>query len=211
MILVIGVDVYAPVAGTSPSRGCLHKRRLDSFRTKWLISFRAGDKLAIIAARFFAHPGGTFKRTSTVIKKLISYPGMKACLPLLLALVSLTAFALTEQQQKSVMERIEPVGKVCLEGDSSCGVATVASSGPKSGEDVFNSSCMACHSTGAGGAPKTGDKVAWAPRIAKGMDALYSSGVNGVAGTGMIAKGGCMSCSDDEVNAAVDYMVKNSQ
>ena len=146
-----------------------------------------------------------------MIKKLISYPGMQACLSLLLALVSLTAFALTEQQQKAVSDRIEPVGKVCLQGDANCGTATVASSGPKSGEDVFNASCMACHSTGAGGAPKVGDKTAWAPRIAMGKDVLYSSGVNGVAGTGMIARGGCMSCSDDEVHAAVDYMVKNSQ
>ncbi len=70
---------------------------------------------------------------------------------------------------------------------------------------------MACHSTGAAGAPKLGDAVAWADRIAKGTDALYNSGVNGVPGTGMMAKGGCVSCSDEEVNAAVDYMVAGSQ
>ena len=70
---------------------------------------------------------------------------------------------------------------------------------------------MACHTTGAGGAPKLGDVAAWADRIAKGNDALYASGINGVAGTGMIAKGGCMSCSDEEINAAVDFMVAGSQ
>ena len=62
-----------------------------------------------------------------------------------------------------------------------------------------------------GGAPMRGDVAAWADRIAKGPEALYDSGVNGLAGTGMIAKGGCMSCSDEEVNAAVDYMVAGSQ
>jgi cytochrome c5 len=56
-----------------------------------------------------------------------------------------------------------------------------------------------------------GDATAWADRIAKGNDVLYASGVNGVPGTGMIAKGGCMQCSDEEIHAAVDYMVAGSQ
>jgi cytochrome c5 len=127
------------------------------------------------------------------------------------ALLSVTAVALTEKQQAAVTERIAPVGEVCVQGDSDCGSAVVASSGPKSGEDIYNSSCMACHSTGAGGAPKVGDNAAWASRISKGIDALYNSGVNGVPGTGMIAKGGCMSCSDEDIHAAVDYIVENSQ
>jgi cytochrome c5 len=138
--------------------------------------------------------------------------GLKAGLVVVAALASLTAYALTEKQEAAVTERLEPAGKVCVQGDADCGtVATVASSGPKSGEDVFNASCMACHSTGAGGAPKVGDAAAWADRIAKGNDVLYSSGINGLAGTSMMAKGGCMSCSDEEVQAAVDYMVENSQ
>ena len=70
---------------------------------------------------------------------------------------------------------------------------------------------MACHATGAAGAPMLGDAGAWAPRLDKGMDALYASGVNGVAGTSMIARGGCSNCSDDEIYAAVDYMVNNSK
>ena len=65
--------------------------------------------------------------------------------------------------------------------------------------------------TGAAGAPKLGDAAAWAERIAKGNDVLYSNGINGIAGTGMMAKGGCMGCSDEEINAAVDYMVAGSQ
>ena len=71
--------------------------------------------------------------------------------------------------------------------------------------------CMACHGTGAGGAPKFSDVAAWADRIAKGADALHTSGLNGVAGTAMMAKGGCMNCSDEEVIAAVDFMVAGSQ
>jgi cytochrome c5 len=130
-------------------------------------------------------------------------------------LLAFSAFAvdLSDKERAAIEQRIKPVGEVCLEGDSSCGGAAVAaaSSGPRSGEDVYNAACMACHSTGAAGAPKYGDAGAWAERIAKGNDALYDSGINGVAGTGMMAKGGCMNCSDEEVNAAVDYMVSGSQ
>ena len=87
----------------------------------------------------------------------------------------------------------------------------MAASSGRSGEDVYNGACMACHSAGIAGAPKVGDQVAWAGRIGKGMDALYDSGINGVAGSGMIAKGGCADCSDDEIRLAVDFMVESSR
>lgn len=122
------------------------------------------------------------------------------------------AVDLTEAQRAEIEQRIKPVGESCLVGDNSCAsAATVASSGPRSGEEVYNAACMACHSTGAAGAPVYGDATAWAERIAKGTDVLHDSGVNGLAGTGMIAKGGCMNCSDEEVMAAVDYMIVGSQ
>ena len=126
---------------------------------------------------------------------------------------SAAAVDLTDAQRAAMEERIKPVGESCMEGDSSCGgaVAASAASGPRSGEDVYNSACMACHSTGVAGAPKLGDAAAWAERIARGNDALYDSAINGVAGTGMMAKGGCMNCSDEETKAAVDHMVAGSQ
>ena len=126
--------------------------------------------------------------------------------------IAAAAVDLSDEQRAAIEERIKPAGEVCLHGDSSCGGAAVAAaSGPRSGEDIYNAACMACHTTGAGGAPVLGDVAAWADRIAKGTDVLYDSGVNGVAGTGMIAKGGCMDCSDDEIYAAVDYMIEGSQ
>ncbi len=125
---------------------------------------------------------------------------------------SAAAVELNDAQKAAIEERIKPVGEVCLQGDATCGgAAASAASGPRSGEDVFNTACMACHATGAAGAPKMGDAAAWADRIAKGIDTLHQHGINGVPGTGMIAKGGCMNCSDEEVMAAVDYMVEHSQ
>jgi cytochrome c5 len=125
---------------------------------------------------------------------------------------SAAAVDISDAERSAIEERIKPVGENCLLGDNSCGgAAATASSGPRSGEEVYNAACMACHATGAAGAPKLGDVAAWADRIAKGTDALHDSGLNGVSGTGMMAKGGCMNCSDEEVLAAVDYMVSSSQ
>ncbi len=124
--------------------------------------------------------------------------------------LSLTGHALTDSQKKAIEERVKPVGSVCLEGDSSCGGAVAAaSSGPRSGEDVYNGSCMACHSTGAGGAPKMGDAAAWKARIAQGADTLHKHAIDGL--NAMPPKGLCMTCSDDEVIAAVDFIVNNSK
>lgn len=82
---------------------------------------------------------------------------------------------------------------------------------PMSGEAVYKKTCMACHASGAAGAPKLGDKQAWKPRIEKGMDALMQSALNGVPGTSMMKRGTCLSCSDEDLRAAVEYMVEQSK
>ena len=75
----------------------------------------------------------------------------------------------TTEGKKSVEQRIKPVGElVKLEGAPAPAAAVVAVvAKAKSGEEVYNSACVACHGTGIAGAPKTGDKAAWAPRIAQ--------------------------------------------
>ncbi|MFV1973003.1 MAG: cytochrome c5 family protein [Thiohalobacterales bacterium] len=74
------------------------------------------------------------------------------------------------------------------------------------GQKIYQASCQACHDAEVAGAPKLGDKAAWAPRITKGNDALLASVKNGL--NAMPPKGGCMGCSDDELRAAMDYMVE---
>lgn len=77
------------------------------------------------------------------------------------------------------------------------------------GEKTYNKACKMCHGSGMMGAPKTGDAAAWADRIAKGNDALYDSAINGIGK--MKPKGGKKSLSDEDVKAAVDYMVAQSK
>lgn len=73
------------------------------------------------------------------------------------------------------------------------------------GKGLYDTTCKNCHATGAAGAPKLGDKAAWAPRIATGKPALYNSVLKGKGA--MPPKGTAMSATDADIKAAVDYMV----
>ena len=142
--------------------------------------------------------------------------GGLAVFAILLVIIAgkLTSDVSDYKPEEIVLENIKPVGQVYIAGESEPEAApaadtAVASSGPKSGEEVYNGSCMSCHGTGAAGAPKLGDKAAWAPRIAAGMDSIIANAINGL--NAMPPKGLCMACSDAELQGAVEYMVSNSQ
>jgi cytochrome c5 len=128
----------------------------------------------------------------------------------------------TAEYQAAVAERIRPVGEVYLPGEEQAAAAPVVDvveepepvATVMTGPQVYNNACNACHGSGAGGAPITGDVAVWAPRIAQGIDVLYDHAINGFDGdavTPMLAKGGRADLSDDEVRSAVDYMVSESQ
>lgn len=76
------------------------------------------------------------------------------------------------------------------------------------GEKVYSATCLACHSAGVMGAPKFGDKAAWGPRIAQGKETVYGNAINGVRM--MPPRGGNPGLKDDEVKAAVDYMISKA-
>ncbi len=118
----------------------------------------------------------------------------------------------------NVAERIKPVGQVVVAGaETPQEPAKTAMAAPppaaRDGHQVYQAACVACHGAGIAGAPKLGDKSQWAKRIAKGLDTLYASAVNGVQGStgAMPAKGGNAALSNTEVKAAVDYIVSQSK
>ena len=155
---------------------------------------------------------------------------------LVLALMSLSFMALGSNAaaQQSIEDNVRPAGQVCLAGQPCVGskvgsapAATPAASAraPVAAvveavveevvaaatevaafdvESSYQMSCFACHGTGAAGAPIMGDADAWTERMAKGMDAVMVNVVNGV--NAMPPKGLCMTCSDDNLLALVDYM-----
>ncbi len=85
---------------------------------------------------------------------------------------------------------------------------TVASSSSAAGEALYKQACQVCHSAGVAGAPKFGDKAAWAPRLKTGMDTLYEAAINGM---GAMPPRGGSSASDADIHAAVDYMAAAAQ
>ncbi len=104
-----------------------------------------------------------------------------------------------------IRDRMQPVGSLCRAGDDCGTTVAVAASGPMSGEDVYNQYCFACHAAGVSGAPMLGNAEQWGPRVDKGMEALMQSTLNGI--NAMPAKGTCASCSDEELQAAVEHML----
>jgi cytochrome c5 len=125
---------------------------------------------------------------------------------------SLAVFA--GPKEDAIAERIKRVGTVCVEGSdcvqssgtaaNTTAIAVVDSDGAESN---YKKTCATCHAAGIAGAPKFADAAQWESRIAKGMETLYTSSINGMP-PGMPAKGMCFSCSDDDLRAIVDYMVE---
>ena len=155
--------------------------------------------------------------------------------PVIAAVVALTLFSLTQpapgsygsltrsdEGAGSVDARIAKVGALNLAGQAATQTASAeaaaapaeaaapAPAAAATGEvpALYKKSCAMCHGTGAGGAPKVGDKDAWAPRIATGMDELMKVAINGRGG--MPARGGTKA-SDDELKTVVEYMVSQAQ
>jgi len=115
-----------------------------------------------------------------------------------------------DMSPEAIAERIKPVGSVYsakdLEGIAGAGggQSAAAAAGPRDGATIYQGVCMACHGTGALGAPIKGNKDAWAPRLAQGFDTLLSHALNGY--NQMPARGTCATCSDDEIAAAIHFM-----
>ncbi|MEC9205814.1 MAG: c-type cytochrome [Pseudomonadota bacterium] len=109
---------------------------------------------------------------------------------------------------KLIDDRTQPIGKTNLESNPSIKTNIQLVSGGQSGEQVYNTGCVACHSSGAAGAPITGNKDQWRERISEGIDHLYEQAINGVGV--MPAKGGMSNLTDNEVKAAVDYIIEQS-
>lgn len=128
------------------------------------------------------------------------------------------------EYSKRVAARIQSPSQVAVAGQDNSALAIknagAAQSGsaspaalPKDGAEVYQQTCSACHAAGIAGAPKTGDKAAWATRIAEGKATLYEHAIKGFQSNGSVMppKGGRVDLPDDLVKQAVDHMVQISQ
>jgi len=117
-----------------------------------------------------------------------------------------------EEEQKSIEHAKAQAHKMMDASDEKMAAMHDGSSSEEAlatGQRVYEQTCAACHATGVAGAPKIGDKDAWSAHIHHGLDHMVESAINGKGA--MPAKGGNASLSDDEVKAAVGYIVEQSR
>lgn len=125
--------------------------------------------------------------------------------------ISEEAQALAEEAEEAVEQGVAEAESTAeeLAAEAEEAATAAAEADTARGKEVYDSTCFVCHGTGAAGAPVLGDKAAWEPRIAQGMEVLVSNSINGIRG--MPPKGGSMQLSDEDMAAAVAYMVEQSK
>jgi cytochrome c5 len=121
-------------------------------------------------------------------------------------------------KQAEVERNIGPVARVAVAGQDNAALnppaaAQTAAAVDLPGEEVYKQVCTMCHGAAVAGAPKTGDKAAWAPRIAQGIDTLHKHALEGFQGKAgyMPPKGGRADLSDQSIMNAVDYLVAQAK
>ena len=129
----------------------------------------------------------------------------------------LASMADTAEYQAAVADQLRPFGRAYLPGEEAPASEPVVTEAEQpdlvetmmSGLQVYNDACLLCHDAGVGGAPIFGDAGQWDARLEQGKNALYRNAIEGYTGESgfMPAKGARMDLSDDEVRAAVDYMI----
>jgi cytochrome c5 len=107
--------------------------------------------------------------------------------------------------ENSVLERIKPVGEVRIDTSTQVASAEIVETAVRSGEEIYNSKCAGCHTSGVMGSPKFASLEDWAPRVGLGLEKLTLSAIAGKGG--MPAKGTCMDCTDNDIKITVQYML----
>lgn len=120
-----------------------------------------------------------------------------------LALMGLTSVVAQEMTDEEIAERIKPVGKINVAGAAPAGGAAVA----RTGKEIYQAACTACHAVGVLGAPKTQVAADWQPRLdEKGFDTIWQNAINGI--NAMPPMGTCGSCTEDDIKIAIEYMIE---
>ena len=109
--------------------------------------------------------------------------------------------------KESIDKRTSPVGQVTIAGteDANENAQAAVTAEPRDGASLYNSMCIACHSTGLANAPKAGDTETWNKLLEAGMDSLVASAKIGK--NVMPPMGNCLDCTDEELKSAIQYMV----
>lgn len=136
---------------------------------------------------------------------------MKLSVVMLLSFFSFAGYAAdSDSERQETQLRIQPVGQVSVQGQPGSEHTTVAAPAKKEpGEETYEQYCIVCHKDGLAGAPKFRNEQDWKPRIAgRTLDDLVASSIKGL--NAMPTKGTCFKCSEDDLKAAISYMLPRS-
>ncbi|GLR69131.1 cytochrome c [Agaribacter marinus] len=129
---------------------------------------------------------------------------IKVSIAALIACLGMTTVIAQEMTEEEIAERIKPIGKVKVAGAVD---ESAAAAGPKSGKDIYNGACIACHGSGVLGAPKLHAAADWQPRLdEKGFDLVWKNAVDGI--NAMPPMGTCGDCTEDDIKSAIEYMIE---
>jgi cytochrome c5 len=185
-----GEDTFNTVCAACHKAGVLGAPRIGS-QEDWQPRFAQGlDTLishAINGIRAMPAKGGNPALSDQEIRNTVTYMLKESAIP-----VEGAATTVAKAEPATAQVPAQATAKVDL----------------NKGKQVYNSVCLACHNTGAAGAPKITDKAAWEPRAKQGMDTLVSHAVNGIRA--MPAKGGNPSLSEADIRNSVAYMLSQA-
>jgi len=202
-----GEQVYGTVCKTCHEAGLAGAPKFGD-KAAWAKVIAEGDKVAFTHAigGFKAMPakGGNSDLTDDEVKRAVAFMANKAGANWTAPAVTATAAA-PAAAPVATAAAATPASAAAAPAAAPSAASAAVAAGPADGKKTYEATCIVCHGAGIAGAPKFGDKAAWAPRIKTGTDALMNAALHGKGA--MPPKGGNPSLPDADVAAAVDYMV----
>ena len=210
--MMTGDQVYGQVCKTCHEAGLAGAPKVGD-KAAWGKVIAQGEKTAFDHAinGFKAMPprGGNSDLTDDEVKRAVVFMASKAGATWTAPPVAATAAAAAPAATPAKAAPAAAPAPVVTAAVPAAAPAAAAPAAASDGKKIYETTCVACHGAGIAGAPKFGDKAAWAPRIKTGMPTLYQTAIAGKGA--MPPKGGNLSLSDADVKAAVDYMVGASK
>lgn len=218
-VLQTGTEVYKAVCASCHTAGAAGAPKLGDTGA-WSARLAQGyDTLvthAVGGIRAMPAKGGNPDLDDVEVARAVAYMGNQAgakftepeakAAPAAAAAAAITAPAAATPAATMAVAAAAPVAIVAAVAPTTAMAAPVKVSAD-AGKKLYDGVCMACHTAGIAGAPKFGDKVAWAERIKQGAPLLYEHAIKGYQGkAGVMPPKGGSAASDEEVKAAVDYM-----
>jgi cytochrome c5 len=208
--MMTGEQVYGQVCKTCHEAGLAGAPKIGD-KAAWGKVIAQGEKTtyehAINGYKAMPARGGNSDLTDDEVKRAVVFMASKAggnwTAP------PVTATAAAAPASASAPTAAAPAAVAAAKPAVPAPAAAAAPAAASDGKKIYDTTCVACHGAGLAGAPKFGDKAAWAPHIKTGMPSLYQVALTGKGA--MPPKGGNLSLSDADVKAAVDYMVNASK